>query len=225
MTYISMLVIVVAYIYAVIGIYLYKSWTLATSDKLLYKDSFQDIGSAFKTLFALLTFDQWDPLNREAAQFTDPVWSQLYILSWVWLGAYIFRNIFVGVMVNNFDKISENLKEEKNETAKLKRFEKLRRKLNKELAIGAQLQKSLKDQDILQSIQKLLVASHGMSRGWEATVGETLAGLASSQSETMWPRDTLFKYLQLMENLQENMKEYEELQLLASCALLEIHDT
>ena len=44
-------------------------------------------------------------------------------------------------------------------------------------------------------------------------MAETLHALADSTAETMWPRDTLFEYLQLMENLQENMKEYEEVWL------------
>ena len=40
-------------------------------------------------------------------------------------------------------------------------------------------------------------------------------GLLGKQKETIWPRDTLFRYLQIMETLQENMKEYQELQLIA----------
>jgi cation channel sperm-associated protein 2 len=137
------------------------------------------------------------------------------------LGAFIFRNVFVGVMVNNFDKMSEQLKEQEVESAKAKRFEKMRKKLNRELAVQGNIQKSItnlkaaaagedldeyddtgnlrnlnKDSDVLQSIQKLLVASHGISKGWENTVAETLAALAGSKTETMWSRDTLFKYLQ-----------------------------
>lgn len=54
------------------------------------------------------------------------------------------------------------------------------------------------------------------------------ASLISRGNEVLWPRDTLFKviqnklnifyykYFQLMEKLQENMKEYQELQLMAS---------
>ncbi|KAJ3105736.1 Golgi apparatus membrane protein TVP23 A [Phlyctochytrium bullatum] len=163
------------------------------------------------------------------------------IILLVWLGAFIFRNIVVGVMVNNFDKISENLKEEKAENEKMKRFEKMRRKLNKELAVQGNLRKSSKTN--LRGDESKPVTSnstlnqagldnepygnhpHEYAKRWEATVAETLTALASTRSETMWPRDTLFKYLQLMENLQENMKEYEELQLLATSALLEIHDT
>ncbi|KAJ3327410.1 Cysteine protease atg4b [Blyttiomyces sp. JEL0837] len=265
MSYIMLLVVVVLYTYAVVGVFLYRPYTLAKDDTLHYHYFFSNIGTSLMTLFQLLTLDQWDEINREVAKYVDRVWSQLYIISWVWLGAFIFRNIFVGVMVNDFDKISESLKEEEAEYVKLRKFEKMRRKLNKELAVQGNIQRSItnlkaaaegdpfadrsaetlnqdqkerkpssaskgeqteegkklsscinsKDSDVLQSIQKLLVASHGISKGWEATVAETLTALAGTQSETMWPRDTLFKYLQVMENLQENMKEYEELQLLS----------
>ena len=71
------------------------------------------------------------------------------------------------------------------------------------------------ENEVLDTIQRVLVASHGISRGWEETVQQTLLALADKQTETMWPRDTLFKYLQLMETLQENIKEYQELQELA----------
>jgi cation channel sperm-associated protein 2 len=50
------------------------------------------------SLFQLMTLDAWDPINKDLYRVVDPVWSQLYIISWVWLGAFIFRNIFVGVM-------------------------------------------------------------------------------------------------------------------------------
>ena len=63
------------------------------------------------------------------------------------------------------------------------------------------------------------------SAEWE-TVGEkALASLVSKTSSTLWPRDTLFKYFQTMDRLQENMKEFQELQNLGALALLNIHDT
>ncbi|KAJ3194688.1 hypothetical protein HK101_002162 [Irineochytrium annulatum] len=258
MTYIMVLVVIVAYTYSIVAVYLFRPFTLSNDHGLTYKTAFADIGQSLMTLFQLLTLDQWDSINKEVLKYADPVLTELYIISWVWLGAFVFRNIFVGVMVNNFDKISVELKEQKAEYEKSKKFEKLRRKLNKELAVQGNIQRSItnlkaaadgaqgddeseeggrkdepeakpyvpsalrrainevrKDTDVLQSIQRLLVASHGISKGWETTVAETLTSFAASKSETMWPRDTLFKYLQLMENLQENMKEYEELQLLA----------
>lgn len=85
--------------------------------------------------------------------------------------------------------------------------------------------------------------------GWDKTVHDHLKALASNPVETLWPRDTLFKYVQhrhsyemawlltffyivgsqilitnvwqyryyqLMEQLQENLEEYDKLQQLAS---------
>lgn len=51
--------------------------------------------------------------------------------------------------------------------------------------------------------------------------------MAKSQEnvEIHWPRDTMFKYLQLMETFMENLAEYQELSLLARKLLLELHDT
>ena len=59
---------------------------------------------------------------------------------------------------------------------------------------------------------------------WQEIVQKTLLTLKSRRQETLWPRDTLFKYLQTMEQLQENMKEYQELRYLAACALYEVYD-
>lgn len=39
--------------------------------------------------------------------------------------------------------------------------------------------------------------------------------ISSSKSETLWHRDILFKYFLTMEQLQENMKEYQKLMSLA----------
>jgi len=43
--------------------------------------------------------------------------------------------------------------------------------------------------------------------------------------ESLWPRDTLFKYLQLMERLQENVQERYELFKLFSQSIVDDHDT
>lgn len=45
------------------------------------------------------------------------------------------------------------------------------------------------------------------------------------RDETVWPRDTLFDYLEAMEKLMENLHEREEICRLVSYALLNLHDT
>jgi hypothetical protein len=62
--------------------------------------------------------------------------------------------------------------------------------------------------------------------GWNKLVQEALDALAKGEtSETYWPRDTMFKYLQCMENFMENLQEYQELAIMARKQLMELHDT
>ncbi|KAJ3066559.1 hypothetical protein HDU98_010134 [Podochytrium sp. JEL0797] len=266
MSSILLVMLIVAYSYSIVGVYLFRDYTNSTEPGLAFQYSFMDIGQSMITLFQLLTLDQWESVNKELASIVDPVYSYLYIISWVCLGAFIFRNIFVGVMVNHFHKISQALREEVETSKKMRNFERMKRRLNRELDMQGQVEASIAnlksaatttdatsdnktkerrksksgaasntaamreakkegDSNVLNAVQKLLATSHGISKGWEETVQETLAALEDAHVETMWPRDSLFEYLQVMESLQENMKEYEELQAMASWTLLELHDT
>ncbi|KAI9209050.1 Ion transport protein-domain-containing protein [Polychytrium aggregatum] len=239
MAMIMLLVGLVAYMYAVIGIHLYAGSDTPNNTS-PFANAFVNVESSMRTLFQLITLDSWDPINRYLATVADPVISQIFVISWVWLGAFIFRNIFVGVMVHNFDKISDKLKSEREEMSRLKKYEKMRRKLNKELEIQGNLQRVgtttepiresglehlPKSDQVMQSIQKLLLTNQEISEGWEKTVQETLRAMTAIPTETMWSRDTLFKYFQIMETLQENMREYQELQMMAAWLLMEMHDT
>ncbi len=52
----------------------------------------------FLTLFQLLTLDQWFAIRNETIKVTSAWPATIYILLWVWIGAFVFRNIFVGVL-------------------------------------------------------------------------------------------------------------------------------
>ncbi|OUM61470.1 hypothetical protein PIROE2DRAFT_12521 [Piromyces sp. E2] len=272
------------YILAILGMSLFETYTKSSNDDLRFHDRFGSIGESFKTLFQLLTFDQWNDMVKEISTIANPIVTSAYIIIWTCLGAFIFRNVFVGVMVNNFDKINDEMNEQKADLIKTKRFEQMRKKLNEELKIQGNINssidnlkkavnedskksniyydddtenkrnqlglqdsllsqdvkrtsnntdskydnniistknlndtdmkvkriKDIKDSDIIETIQRLLIVSNKISQG--------------KQKETIWPRDTLFRYLQIMETLQENMKEYQELQLIAASILLTLQE-
>jgi len=241
MAYIMFLVFLVAFIYAVVGVNVFYSYAISTMPGLVYQFYFKNIASIIQALFQLLTLDKWDMINRDLAKVADPSFSYLYIISWVFLGSFIFRNIFIGVMVTNFDKISQSIKEQKAEQSKIRTFEKMRRKLHKQLLTAkSNIKRSNEDlhavepdaetmqnvDKLILTIQRLLLESQVNSKEWESTVQETMMALSSGkQKEVVWPRDTLFRYLRNMELLQENMQEYEELSKLATWALLELNDT
>ncbi|ORX83476.1 hypothetical protein BCR32DRAFT_266947 [Anaeromyces robustus] len=304
LVFIMMLIMLVMYILAILGMSLFETYTKSSNNDLRFHDRFGSIGESFKTLFQLLTFDQWNDMVNEISTIANPVVTTAYIIIWTCLGAFIFRNVFVGVMVNNFDKINDEMNEQKADMIKTKRFEQMRKKLNEELKIQGNLNSSIdnlkkavnddskqskvfsdkfetentrnqlglndsllsqevrrnsnhdsnsnnldnistknlnnidmvntasndkimddiKDSDIIETIQRLLIVSNRISQGWENTISSTLNGLLGKQKDTIWPRDTLFKYLQIMENLQENMKEYQELQLIAASILLTLQE-
>ncbi len=61
------------------------------------------------TLFQVFTMDQYFDLIEETAIVMGYFTSCLYVLTWILLGSFIFRNIFVGVMVNNFQNIRQSI--------------------------------------------------------------------------------------------------------------------
>lgn len=56
------------------------------------------LGEAFITLFQLLTMDGWFRLQSDISTVVPVPIVVLFFISWVWIGAFIFRNIFIGVM-------------------------------------------------------------------------------------------------------------------------------
>ena len=70
----------------------------------LAPEKFARLDQAFVSLFQLLTLDQWNVIYNSLLQHSDlplPLVTA-FIVSWVWLGAFVFRNIFVGVIVRGF---------------------------------------------------------------------------------------------------------------------------
>jgi cation channel sperm-associated protein 2 len=120
-------------VFAVIGVNLYTDYATSREPGLNYQDYFNTVGSSLQTLFTLLTLDLWDPLNKSFATITNPVCSYIYILFWTWIGAFVFRNIFVCVMIHNFKRISTSLDQEDRIARQQIRMERARKRVKEEL--------------------------------------------------------------------------------------------
>ncbi|CAK8695035.1 unnamed protein product [Clavelina lepadiformis] len=59
---------------------------------------------------------------------------------------------------------------------------------------------------------------------WDSLVQRHMDLTSASTGETIWARDVLFKFYQAMENIQENLKERQDILNLLNLALLQIHD-
>ena len=53
---------------------------------------------ALLTLFQLFTLDQWVDIHSDLVAVSNRAFTSTYILLWVWVGAFLFRNLFVGIM-------------------------------------------------------------------------------------------------------------------------------
>lgn len=82
------LLIVIFYIYAVAGIYLFGEG---------YPEYFADLPSAFFTLFQLSTMESWSSVAREALSM-HPL-TAFYFISFILISAYIVLNVVVGIIV------------------------------------------------------------------------------------------------------------------------------
>ena len=59
---------------------------------------------------------------------------------------------------------------------------------------------------------------------WELAIQMHMDKVKGSPKESLWPRDVLFKYYQLMERIQENLQERQEIIRLFSQCMLNDHD-
>ena len=50
------------------------------------------------TLFQLFTLDQWYKIYNDLIKVSSVAFTCVYILLWVWIGSFVFRNLFVGIM-------------------------------------------------------------------------------------------------------------------------------
>ena len=60
----------------------------------------RSIFTALITLFQLFTLDHWLEVFNDATAVSNYVFAFFYIIFWILIGSFIFRNIFVGIMGN-----------------------------------------------------------------------------------------------------------------------------
>ncbi|OXA61168.1 cation channel sperm-associated protein 2 [Folsomia candida] len=187
--FITALMAIFFYIFAIVGIKLFDRYTLSHDPSLQYRESFKNLPNAFVTLFQLFTLDHYSQLLDEMISVLGWPSPCIYVLLWIFLGSFIFMNIFTGVMVNNFQNIRQSLLEEDSSVEQHK-------KLALELNVFGEDEDAVKNEDPHIS--------------WEDEVFHNLqiiSALGNNLSPTIWPRDTLFQYYVLLEALASNVEE------------------
>ncbi|XP_019635538.1 PREDICTED: cation channel sperm-associated protein 2-like [Branchiostoma belcheri] len=254
MTFILLLLLTFMYIFAIMGIIFFENYTKAEGIYLEYQKSFSSIQNAFITLIQLFTLDHWHELLMDLVKVANPVLSGFYVILWIFIGSFIFRNIFVGIMVNNFQNIRNDLVVEVQQYERAIQVAEMEEKLKNELSNRRESRQSLlsgleesgvkgaksteevlettvitetvpltgsflnagpedtgkpsksavsfMDQDtasVQRNISDHLLEAEKADADWDRIVQENMTVLSEAIHETVWPRDTLFKYYRLME--------------------------
>jgi hypothetical protein len=56
------------------------------------------LGNAIVFTFQLMTMDAWFKIQHDVARIVTPALVVIFFIAWIWLGSFIFRNVFIGVM-------------------------------------------------------------------------------------------------------------------------------
>lgn len=124
LSYIAVLFLLIMYIYAIIGVTLFRNPDYEKSEHLRLTvsnpDPYGDLGEAFFTLFRILTGEDWTDLRynlltSEHINGTSPKASgtvvTIYHVSWMVIAAYLLINLVIGAIVNNFQLVLDAQRE------------------------------------------------------------------------------------------------------------------
>jgi voltage-gated sodium channel len=118
--YSGILFFIFMYVYAVIGVSLFKAGNFTKgpewSGNPQWIDPYGSIGEAMFTLFRVMTGEDWTDLRYNLLQLVPNLDSfvTFYHVSWMILSAFLLINLVVGAIVNNYDRTMEEVKAEEN---------------------------------------------------------------------------------------------------------------
>ena len=99
MGYVSILLGLMFYIYAITGVHLFGGHD---------KEHFGSLSLAFLTLFQTITLDDWKFLF-ESAKGSSPAIAGIYFVSFILLGTMIMLNLFIGIIMNSMEEMHSEL--------------------------------------------------------------------------------------------------------------------
>lgn len=102
------LLLILTYIYAIIGMFMFEKKVYATAD-------FSSIIDSFITLFQVMTLDNWSDVMKDLSSRVNsfsPLIIKFYFISFVVLTAIIAFNVFIAVMTSSVqDRLEKRIEE------------------------------------------------------------------------------------------------------------------
>nr|XP_020660214.1 cation channel sperm-associated protein 2 [Pogona vitticeps] len=240
MAFILVLLIFFFYVFAVSGIFFFESYSRSERDDLTFSMYFTDMPNALVTIFILFTMDHWYALLRDTWKVPEinKVISGVFVCLWLLIGAFIFRNLIVAIMVTNFQNIRNDLSEEVEQIETQQQADKFKMEImeqrhslpQSQLEGANRMPESYAETPSTRPpAENHVHTSHELYNGdldWETYIHKNLPGLyeADDDEKVVWPRDSLFRYFELLEKLQYNLDERKQLQHYAVLALSNLED-
>ncbi|MFO1477529.1 MAG: ion transporter [Verrucomicrobiota bacterium] len=102
MGYVSLLLALLFYIYAVAGIHLFGAHD---------PKNFGSLPAAFLSLFRLVTLDNWSDLFAAQVTHVSAIKVAIYFVTFIVLGTMIILNLFIGIIMNSMSEMHAEIAE------------------------------------------------------------------------------------------------------------------
>ncbi|MFO1488165.1 MAG: ion transporter [Verrucomicrobiota bacterium] len=102
MGYVSLLLALLFYIYAVAGIHLFGAHD---------PKNFGSLPAAFLSLFQLVTLDNWSELFHTQTEFVPGLKVGIYFVTFIVFGTMIILNLFIGIIMNSMSEMHAEIAE------------------------------------------------------------------------------------------------------------------
>lgn len=104
-TNISIIMLLFLFVYALLGMNIY-AFRVTDDEDLPVQSNFDSLFNAMATVFIVLANDGWAKIYFQHYRATDGVSSSFFFLSLILIGQFILMNLFVGILIENFEEIS-----------------------------------------------------------------------------------------------------------------------
>lgn len=130
--YISLLLFLFLFIYALLGMNLFSG--SFTNKKIPYRQNFDSYNNAFISVFQILTQSTWQyilylTMNTDVNKFI----SCFYLISWILIGNYLFLNLFLAILLDEFYKESQKLTKNREDDIEENNFKERIESIEKEI--------------------------------------------------------------------------------------------
>ncbi|XP_023370086.1 cation channel sperm-associated protein 2 isoform X3 [Otolemur garnettii] len=241
MTFLLMLLLIFFYIFAVTGVHFFAEYTRSTRQDLEYHLFFSDLMNSLVTVFILFTLDHWYALLQDI--WKVPEVGRLF--------SSLRQNLSPEAIRSSHSKMdtsrpsrqmvsSEAYEDEFKTNEAEEGVDDFKSIDTKEETIGVskteEISSKEKQYPLSSSSSSISSSSSSSSESryteliekldWETLVHQNLPGLMEMDQDdrVVWPRDSLFRYFELLEKLQYNLEERKKLQEFAVQALMNFED-